>query len=208
MTGQAVQARPNAAARAGVEGNSRLTSVTGMLLIFLLAVEGATILSIESMISVHVFVGVLLLGPVLLKIASTGYRFLRYYSGSQPYREKGPPHPVLRVLGPVVIVSTLVLFGTGLALLAVPRDDADLLLTTHQASFIVWFGAMTLHVLGHLRGAVLDSARELRGVSGDPASRRRLIRLSLIALTLVAGVAVATVLLPAAAGWTGGGWEQ
>jgi hypothetical protein len=156
------------------------------------------------LISVHVFVGVLLLGPVLLKIASTGYRFLRYYGGSPPYRVKGPPHPVLRVLGPLVIVSTLVLLGTGLALLAVPRDSADLLVSAHQASFVVWLVLMSLHVLAHLRGAVLESGRELRAVSGDPASRHRLVRLLSIALALAAGVAAAAALLPAASGWAGG----
>jgi hypothetical protein len=204
VTDQALRSRSADTGQAGVEGNSRLTSVTGLLLILLLAVEGATILSIESLISVHVFVGVLLLGPVLLKVASAGYRFLRYYGGSEAYRVKGPPHPVLRVLGPLVIVSTLALLGTGLALLAVPRERADLLVSAHQASFIVWFAVMVLHVLGHLHGAVVESMRELRGLRADPASRHRLVRLALIGLALVAGVALATALLPAAAGWTGG----
>ena len=51
----------------GVEGNSRLTSATGIVLLALLAVEGVTILSVRQMITLHIFVGVLLLGPVLLQ---------------------------------------------------------------------------------------------------------------------------------------------
>ena len=83
----------------GVEGNSRLTSATGMVLLVLLAVEGVTILSVRQMITLHIAVGVLLLGPVLLKTGSTMYRFTRYYTGAPSYRRKGPPHLLLRVSG-------------------------------------------------------------------------------------------------------------
>src|SRR3954447_11671539 len=96
-------------ATAGSEGNARLTSVTGMLLLVLLAVEGVTVLRIHQLITLHIYLGVLLLGPVILKTLSTSYRFLRYYSGSAPYVRKGPPNIVMRVLGPIVIVTSLVL---------------------------------------------------------------------------------------------------
>ena len=52
---------------AGVEGNTRLTSATGLVLLVMLAVEGYTILDVRGLITVHVFVGVMLVGPVLLK---------------------------------------------------------------------------------------------------------------------------------------------
>src|SRR6476659_3469442 len=87
----------------GVIGNTRLTSATGLVLVALLAVEGVTILSVRQMITLHIFVGVMLLGPVLLKSGSTFYRFARYYTGSPEYRRKGPPSPLHRILGPVVI---------------------------------------------------------------------------------------------------------
>ena len=44
-------------AASGVEGNARLTGLNGVLLVVLLAVEGATILRIRQLISVHVYVG-------------------------------------------------------------------------------------------------------------------------------------------------------
>ena len=87
--------RPGPASRprdSGVEGNSRLTSTNGMLLLALLAVEGFTVLSVRQMITLHVFLGTLLIGPVLLKIGSTAYRFARYYTGAPAYVDKGPPH--------------------------------------------------------------------------------------------------------------------
>ena len=69
----------------GVAGNARLTGTTAVVLIVLLAAEGVTILSIRHLLSVHLFLGFLLIPPVLLKLASTGYRFLRYYTGSRRY---------------------------------------------------------------------------------------------------------------------------
>ena len=74
--------------------------MTGAVLLILLAVECYTILRIGRLLTLHVFLGMLLLGPVTLKAASVLYRFARYYTGNEPYRRKGPPEPLLRVLGP------------------------------------------------------------------------------------------------------------
>ncbi len=56
-------------ADSGVEGNSRLTSATGIVLLVMLAVEGYTILNVRGLITLHIFLGIMLVGPVLLKIA-------------------------------------------------------------------------------------------------------------------------------------------
>ena len=171
----------------GVEGNTRLTSVTGVLLIGLLAVEGLTILSIHGLITWHIFVGIVLLGPVLLKTASTVYRFAGYYTGRAAYVRKGPPHVILRLLGPLVIVLSLAVLGTGLGLLAVKPGHDGLLLFAHKATFILWIGATTIHVLGHVREAAVASWQEVRPVPGDRASRRRFLRLAAVAISLAVG---------------------
>jgi hypothetical protein len=197
--------RPGSAARpsgSGVEGNSRLTSTNGMLLLGLLAVEGLTLLSVRAMITLHVFLGVVLIGPVLLKTGSTAYRFARYYTGSPAYLDKGPPHWLLRILGPVVIASSLSLLGTGVALLAAKPADPGLLLSAHKASFAIWFAVMTLHVLGHLKGGSVTAWHELRRPTDDPGPRGRGLRLATVAIALVLGVATAIVLLPTASAWT------
>ncbi len=64
------------------------------------------------------FIGMLVIGPVALKLASTGYRVVRYYAGSRPYRGKGPPLTALRLLAPLLVVSTVAVFATGVVLLA------------------------------------------------------------------------------------------
>jgi hypothetical protein len=186
----------------GVEGNSRLTALNGMVLLILLAVEGFTILSVRQFITLHVYLGVLLVGPVLLKTASTGYRILRYYSRAQPYLDKGPPHPILRILGPVVILTSLAVIGTGIGLIYTGPDHRDPLLTLHKASFIVWFVAMAVHVLSHLIGGVRTTWQELTDPRPTPVVRHRRWRVLAIGLSLLAGVGLASALLPSASSWT------
>jgi hypothetical protein len=62
----------------GTEGNERLTTLTGLLLIVLLAMLGLTIVDLRGLLWLHLFLGLLLIGPVSLKMASTGCRFVRY----------------------------------------------------------------------------------------------------------------------------------
>ena len=100
----------------GTAGNERLTAMTGAALLVLFAAEGITILSVRGLLTLHFFVGMLLAGPVLLKIGSTGYRFARYYTGAVPYVRKGPPAPLLRLLGPVVVLTSCGVIGTGILL--------------------------------------------------------------------------------------------
>lgn len=186
----------------GVEGNSRLTAVNGIILLILLAVEGFTILSVRQFITLHIYLGVLLVGPVLLKTASTCYRFIRYYGRSRPYLDKGPPHPILRILGPVVILTSLAVIGTGIGLIYTGPDHRDPLLTLHKASFIVWFVAMTIHVLGHLVEGVRTTWQELSDRRVTPVQRHRRWRTLALALSLLAGVGLASALLPSASSWT------
>jgi len=193
---------PGGTARSNPEGNERLTSTNGLLLLVLLAAEGVTILSVRQMITWHVAIGLVLVGPVLLKSASTAYRFWRYYSGKPAYVEKGPPHPILRVLGPIVLLTSLLVLGTGIGLVFTTPGHEGPLLFLHKASFVIWFGAMTIHVLGHLLQAGRSTAAEYRRQPAGPARRGRAVRSSLVALSLIAGVGLAAALVPHASAWT------
>ena len=138
-----------------MEGNARLTGSIAALLLVLLAAEGLTVVHVGALLKPHVVIGMILVPPILLKISSTGYRFARYYAGSPAYRRKGPPPMLLRLLGPFVVVLTVILFSSGIALLFMARSLRQDLLLLHRFSFILWFGAMTVHVLAHLA----DTAR-------------------------------------------------
>ena len=133
-----------------VEGNERLTTLTGLLLIVLLAVLGVTIIRIGQLLWLHLFLGLVLIGPLALKLASTGYRFIRYYTLDAAYRRKGPPTPALRVLAPLVVLFTALVFATGVALLLLGPSSRDPLLLLHKITFFAWLAVTALHVLGHL----------------------------------------------------------
>jgi hypothetical protein len=133
----------------GSEANARLTSATAVVLLVLLAGEGVTILFIGRLLRWHEILGLVLIAPVMLKLASVGWRFVHYYRGVPDYVAKGPPQAVLRfVVGPVTVLTTVVLFGSGV-LLVVFHIHHGLVVGLHKASFVVWLGAMSLHVLAH-----------------------------------------------------------
>ena len=149
----------------GAEGNERLTAATGAVLLVLFAAEGFTILSIHQMITLHFFLGMLLIGPVALKIGTVVYRFARYYSGAPEYRRKGPPAPLLRLLGPFVLVTSVGVIGTGV-MLAVTGSAAGPWLFLHKAFFVLWFGVMTIHVLAYVWRLPRLIGSDLRGPAG------------------------------------------
>lgn len=204
--GVAQWARRDALTGGGPDGNEHLTTVTGAVLIVLLAVIGFTIPQLRQFIWLHLFIGMLLFGPVLLKMASTGYRFVRYYTGSVAYRLKGPPELILRLMGPVVVVSTLAVFATGVVLLIVGPQHRDPWLLLHKVSFIVWVVFMSLHVLGHLpaiaRAFGIGRSREEEPVEAGRGAAGRWIALS---GALVAGAVLAIVLIPEFSSWTAHG---
>jgi len=53
-----------------VAGNARLTAANAAVLLALLAAEGVTILRVRQLLSPHVFIGVVLIPPVLVKVAA------------------------------------------------------------------------------------------------------------------------------------------
>jgi hypothetical protein len=180
----------------GTDGNAALTSVAAAVLVALLLAEGVTIIDMGGLRTPHMVIGLVLIPPVLVKLASTGYRFARYYLGTPAYREKGPPLLALRLLAPVLVAATLVVFATGVALLALGHRS-DLLVEVHKVSFIVWGVVFGVHVLAHLVGM----ARSLRSDWSVPGAR---MRVALVGASIAAGVTAALLLLPPIAHWHGG----
>jgi hypothetical protein len=178
----------------GVDGNERLTASTAVVLLVLLALEGATLVSVTQLLVPHVFLGFLLIPPVALKLGSTGWRMLRYYRGSEPYVRRGPPHPFLRlVVAPVVVLSTVALFTTGVAVVA--TGSHGVLLGLHKASFIVWLGAMSAHVLWHVWKLPRLALDRLPG---------RGMRIAAVGASLAAGFVLAVTTIPLADHWQDG----
>ena len=181
----------------GVAGNGRLTAALGALLLVLLAVEGATIPFIGQLREEHILIGMLLLGPVAAKLASTGYRFSRYYLGAPTYVQKGPPQIALRLLAPGVVFTTVALFGTGVALLVTgPNGELSFL---HKVSFIAWFALMAIHVLGHILELPGPAFADWRRCG--PRLTGAGLRLAAIAAALAMGVGLVLLSFSAAGSW-------
>ena len=172
----------------GSAANEQLTAIVAAVLLPLLAAEGATLLNIRALLTVHAFIGMLLVPVVALKLASAGWRMVRYYRGSEEYVLRGPPQLAIRlVVAPVLVASTLLMFATGVALLAFDRTEG-MLVGLHKASFVVWAVALGIHFL--TRVGLLWRALTRRA----PALT---FRVAAATLSVVAGLVVATVTLPA-----------
>jgi hypothetical protein len=176
----------------GTHGNEQLTAATSLVLLVLLGLLGVTIVQIGALLNVHMFVGMLLIGPIALKMASTGYRFVRYYAANPRYRAKGPPPTALRLIAPIVVLSTIVVFASGVALLLAGPGSRGTLTPLHKASFIVWLVFVAPHVLGHL--VELPSALRSDRVAGRPWDDHgsgRAARAITVAGALVGGLVLA-----------------
>jgi hypothetical protein len=185
----------------GTAGNELLTTAAGAVLLVLLAALGVTIVRIGQLLWLHLFLGMLLIGPLALKMASTGYRFVRYYSGNTAYRRKGPPALLARVLGPGVVLSTLIVFGTGVALLFAGPSSRHELLPIHKITFFFWLAFIGLHVLLHLP-SILPALRSDYGrerITGDVTGRSG--RTLALGGAVVAGAVLAVLLIPEFAAW-------
>jgi hypothetical protein len=182
----------------GPAGNRNLTALLGALLLAGTLVELATLaLGLQRTIAVHIFVGVALIPVVLVKLASTGWRMIRYYTNAPAYRAEGPPRPFLRGIAPLVVGSTVALLGSGVGLvLAGPH--AQFFRAVHSASFALFLMVVGVHSIAHLpklrRFALADWTRSRR-------PRGHALRRGLVAFAVVAGGSVAVAAMQVAGPW-------
>jgi hypothetical protein len=193
----------------GPAGNAALTAWTAIVLLVISFAEGLTLVDVRGLISWHVALGALLVPPALLKTATTGWRMVRYYVGSPPYQEAGPPPLLLRVLGPLVVGSTLGLLASGVLLVLLGPDGSYRSAVSvlglridwvgvHKGLFVLWFGVMTLHVLGRIIPALRITGASVAGTTRVPGAWTRWL---LLAATLASAAALAVALVHADGGW-------
>lgn len=193
----------------GPAGNALLTAWIGLSLLVLSVAELLTLFDVRGLIDWHVVIGALLIPPALVKTATTTWRMVRYYLGNEGYQEAGPPPMLLRLLGPLVVLSTVALLATGVILIVLgePTSRTPLVsmwgarigwVTLHQASFIVWCVAAGLHVLARMLPA-------LRLIGPRPEQQRKVpgsaARIVVVVLTVAVAALTATLLVHADASW-------
>lgn len=176
------------------DGNARLTALTGVMLLVLFAAEIVTeILGVRNVLTAHVVIGYLLAPPVLVKLGSTGWRMAKYYRGDPDYRRRGAPRTHLRMLGPVMVVLTVALVGSGILAYNGPHSLHAPALDVHKVSFYLWLVAVVAHVVPHFLEAVGQAAADLLGRAGvrvPGAAARRALVLGALALGVVLAIAL------------------
>ena len=188
-----------------VVGNERMTALAGAVLLVLILVELVSAAILRALLSVHVFAGVLLAGPLIVKLGSTCSRFLRYYTGSLAFVRRGPPRLALRAMAPLLIATTLVVIGSGIGLVVTGPTRAGLLLPLHGFSTLFLLPLIAIHVFAHIRRVPRLVADDWSNHPTEQAPGRGLrLAVNLGALTL--GALAAILLLPAAAPWIA--WSQ
>lgn len=182
----------------GTAGNRNLTAFLGALLLAGILGELATlVLGLQRTLPVHILLGVALIPIVALKLGSTGWRMIRYYTNDPAYRRAGPPRPFLRGIAPLVAGSTIALFGSGVGLI-VAGPNSQLFRSVHSASFVLFLVLVGTHALAYLpklrRFAFADW---MRGRVQGHALRR-----GVVAFALVSGGAFAIAALQTLGPWT------
>ncbi len=182
----------------GPRGNRNLTALLGAVLLAGILVElGTLMLGLQQTLTVHIAVGVALIPVVLVKLASTGWRMLRYYTRAPAYRAEGPPRSFLRGLAPLVVGSTVALLGSGVGLV-IAGPHSQFFRAAHSASFALFLVVVGAHAVAHL-------PKLRRFAFADWASGRRAqghaLRRAVVACSLVLGGGVAVAAAQNAGPW-------
>lgn len=182
-------------------GNERLTAAVGLLVLVPVVVEAATVLlGVHTFMSLHVFVGLALIPAVVLKLASTGWRFARYYTRSSAYVAQGPPQIAMRLLAPLFVTATVVLFGSGVAMGLLHGHALQIARRLHGPASVVWLVLLGVHVLVYLQRALRSAGQDARPRRRQPA-RGTAARAYALAAVVVFGLVVGGATVSAQHRW-------
>lgn len=167
-----------------------MTASVGLVLLVLGALELLTlVLGLQRFLSWHVIVGIVLIPPIALKLAATGWRFIRYYTRDAEYVRRGPPMVLMRLLAPILVAATVLLFGSGVAMGFTHGAALELARRVHGPAAFVWTVTVGIHVLAYFARAFEHVGRRVSSALYPAAA-------------LVAGVLVALAALPVMHDWT------
>jgi hypothetical protein len=183
-----------------IERNKRMTAIAGTILFVLIIVELVITANLNELLSEHIFIGVLLSGPLVIKMFSTGYRFFRYYTKSPDFVRAGPPNILLRLLAPFLVVITILVFVSGFGLVLGGHAHEELFFKIHAVSVALWLPLLAVHIYAYIRKASGLIANDWTGKSKTRVPGRE-GRLGInVAAIIVSGIA-AIIMTP----WNAGG---
>jgi hypothetical protein len=178
--------RRNGAAAMRVFGNRALTSWAGLLLLPGLAVVALSGVAFGRYWQLHYIAGLSLIPLLLVKLGSTTYRALSYYTRRAIYRAAGAPEWVGRLLAPALIASTIIAMATGIWMWT-QHSEAQPWAKLHVLSVLAMGACVGLHLL--LRAPI---SLQSIATDGFAALRHNVprIRIALVAIALAIGLIV------------------
>ncbi|WAH44945.1 hypothetical protein NZD89_28285 (plasmid) [Alicyclobacillus fastidiosus] len=180
--------------------NERMTAFAGAILFVLIVIELFITANLHALISVHIFVGVLLSGPLIVKMCSTGYRFFRFYTRSAVFVQKGPPNIWLRLLAPFLVIITVLVFISGFGLAVVGPTHTGLFFKIHAVSVTLWLPLIAVHIYAHIRKVPRQIANDWSKKSEFRVPGRA-SRIGINSSALVVGFIAAIVMIPVSTPW-------
>jgi hypothetical protein len=187
--------------RLNPDGNERLTAAVGVLVLVPILVELATVvLGVHTFMSLHVFVGLALIPPVLLKLGSTSWRFARYYTRSRAYVAHGPPQLAMRLLAPLLVAATVALFSSGVAMGILHGNALQIARRLHGPASVVWLVLIGVHVLVYLKRALTSSREDVRSTTRREVQGATW-RSYTLAAALIFGLVAGAATIPAQHRW-------
>ncbi|MCY0876945.1 MAG: hypothetical protein OWT28_11850 [Firmicutes bacterium] len=180
--------------------NERLTALAGVILLILILAQFVITANLHAFIPIHILLGMLLAGPMIVKLFSIGYKFIRYYSGHPEFVRKGPPNIWMRLLGPLLAADTILVFASGFGLALTGPTSHGIFFLAHAASTAAFIPLVAVHVYAHIRKATRLVASDFGGRSRDRVGGRG-GRLRFTLLGLILGVVGAVLMLPVASRW-------
>ena len=176
-----------------IDQNERMTAIAGALLFLFIIVELFITASLDGLTTEHVFAGILISGPLVVKMFSTGYRFFRYYTKSPEYVKSGPPNIILRLLAPFLVLTTILVFISGYGL-AFGHDD-KLFGKIHAFCVPLWIALVAVHAYAYIRKVPRLIAKDWSRYTNRQVPGRN-VRLGINFVGLLVGVIAAIGLLP------------
>src|SRR5208283_2044101 len=114
----------------------------------------------------------------------------------------GAPPTALRLIAPIIVLTTVIVMVSGIALLFAGPQSRSALLPVHKISFIVWGVFTAVHLLAHL--PELPRALRLDFGGGERLGRYsagRSGRVLAISSALVLGAVLAIICIPQFPPW-------
>jgi hypothetical protein len=160
--------------RLDADGNTRLTGISASFVLALMLLEVVTVvLGAKSVITLHVAAGLVLIGPMFVKLGSVAYRMASYYRCVSEYRRRDKPSAGLRLLGGALAVLVLLLLGSGLVLIAGPSALHSTARSVHVATAYLTVALLIGHLAIHLLPAVRLASADMRPRTAVRGTRSR-----------------------------------